>query len=313
MRPRIMGIAIAVAFAAVVPAALAQHEHEKGQEHAKPAKFTMPTTYRQAVQEIQNRLAEIDKLIKAKHLDNVHPQADVIKQVGNQIGQLAAKPDSGVPKDAVKEVNQAGRALAAKFDAIDKVADAGDAAGTQREYDEMVKLTATLAKYIAKTYQCPMKCEGDKTYSAPGRCPKCGMDLKEIASLGSHGGLVAFTADRKRQVELTLSKDNDVRIYFYDEQAKPFSADHVTAQAHAGKKGSKETEHKPVTLTLDSSKSFLSGKVDAASKPPLTLMVTVDFKDGSKAETITFECDAATKAGDEHKEHKGDEHKGHKP
>lgn len=311
MRPGIMGMAITLILAAVVPAALAQHEHGKGQEHGKPTKFTMPTTYRQAVQEIQNRLAEIDKLIKGKHLDDVHAQADVIKQVGNKVGELAAKPDSGVPKDAVKDVNQAGRALAAKFDAIDKVADAGDAAGTQREYDEMVKLTATLAKYIAKTYQCPMKCEGDKTYSAPGRCPKCGMDLKEVASLGPHGGLVAFTADHKRQVELTLSKDNDVHIYFYDEQAKPFSADHVTAQAHAGKKGSKETEHKPVLLTLDSSKSFLSGKVDAASKLPLTIMVTVDFKDGGKAETITFECDATTKAvGDAHKDN---EHKDHKP
>jgi len=29
-------------------------------------------------------------------------------------------------------------------------------------------------------YECPMKCEGKKTYSKPGSCPKCGMDLKEI-------------------------------------------------------------------------------------------------------------------------------------
>jgi hypothetical protein len=26
-------------------------------------------------------------------------------------------------------------------------------------------------------YFCPMKCEGEKTYKAPGSCPKCGMDL----------------------------------------------------------------------------------------------------------------------------------------
>ncbi len=32
----------------------------------------------------------------------------------------------------------------------------------------------------AKKYQCPMKCEGDKTYDKPGKCPKCGMDLKEV-------------------------------------------------------------------------------------------------------------------------------------
>lgn len=29
-------------------------------------------------------------------------------------------------------------------------------------------------------YQCPMKCEGDKTYTEEGSCPVCGMDLKEV-------------------------------------------------------------------------------------------------------------------------------------
>ena len=28
------------------------------------------------------------------------------------------------------------------------------------------------------TYACPMKCEGDKTYSKEGSCPKCKMDLR---------------------------------------------------------------------------------------------------------------------------------------
>lgn len=32
------------------------------------------------------------------------------------------------------------------------------------------------------TYQCPMKCEGDKTYEAPGQCPTCEMELKEVES-----------------------------------------------------------------------------------------------------------------------------------
>ncbi|MCX6312808.1 MAG: hypothetical protein NT084_14390 [Bacteroidetes bacterium] len=32
----------------------------------------------------------------------------------------------------------------------------------------------------AVKYQCPMKCEGEKTYAAPGKCPSCQMDLAEI-------------------------------------------------------------------------------------------------------------------------------------
>ena len=30
-------------------------------------------------------------------------------------------------------------------------------------------------------YQCPMKCEGDKTYDKAGKCPVCNMNLKEKA------------------------------------------------------------------------------------------------------------------------------------
>lgn len=32
---------------------------------------------------------------------------------------------------------------------------------------------------VVKAYACPMKCEGDKTYDKAGKCPTCGMALKE--------------------------------------------------------------------------------------------------------------------------------------
>jgi len=39
----------------------------------------------------------------------------------------------------------------------------------------------TLKEKEKKTvaYSCPMKCEGEKTYDKPGKCPVCGMSLKE--------------------------------------------------------------------------------------------------------------------------------------
>ncbi len=37
-------------------------------------------------------------------------------------------------------------------------------------------------------YQCPMHCEGDKTYDKPGKCPVCGMKLKEVAMNHGHEG-----------------------------------------------------------------------------------------------------------------------------
>lgn len=33
----------------------------------------------------------------------------------------------------------------------------------------------------ATRYFCPMKCEGEKTYDAPGKCPVCHMNLKPVA------------------------------------------------------------------------------------------------------------------------------------
>jgi hypothetical protein len=32
----------------------------------------------------------------------------------------------------------------------------------------------------AKAYQCPMKCEGEKTYAKDGKCPVCNMKLNEL-------------------------------------------------------------------------------------------------------------------------------------
>ncbi len=38
-------------------------------------------------------------------------------------------------------------------------------------------------------YQCPMKCEDDKTYTDKDtKCPVCGMGLKEIEPENDHGG-----------------------------------------------------------------------------------------------------------------------------
>ncbi len=36
-------------------------------------------------------------------------------------------------------------------------------------------------------YHCPMNCEGDKNYTEPGNCPKCGMDLVEQPTLITTG------------------------------------------------------------------------------------------------------------------------------
>lgn len=37
-----------------------------------------------------------------------------------------------------------------------------------------------------KVYQCPMKCEAEKTYDKPGQCPVCKMELQEVEKTNVH-------------------------------------------------------------------------------------------------------------------------------
>ena len=39
-----------------------------------------------------------------------------------------------------------------------------------------------MSKPVAAVYHCPMKCEGDKTYAQQGKCPTCNMDLVKLAT-----------------------------------------------------------------------------------------------------------------------------------
>lgn len=75
----------------------------------------------------------------------------------------------------------------------------------------------------ASTYACPMKCEGDKTYDAPGSCPVCKMDLvpvedhdhehgdeKEEADTGENDGASIFnlTSEWKTEENETIKLED---------------------------------------------------------------------------------------------------------
>lgn len=145
--------ALTTAGAALVfgaPAALAQHGHDEKQPekaHGAGEKHEAPDTYANAIAEIDERLEAIDGLIKGKKLDKVHAEAQVIVDVASTLAQLALKPGSGVPREAVKDINKNAKELAGKFDAIDAAGDSGDEAGTKKVLAEMVALQATLKKY----------------------------------------------------------------------------------------------------------------------------------------------------------------------
>lgn len=71
---------------------------------------------------------------------------------------------------------------------------------------------------LAAKYFCPMKCEGEKTYDQPGRCPVCKMKLKEVpaeasaSASGSTGGVLA--------VPVAAVLDSGTRRIVYVEKAR---------------------------------------------------------------------------------------------
>ncbi|MCK6485896.1 MAG: hypothetical protein L6R00_17350 [Phycisphaerae bacterium] len=281
-------LSLALGVSVSLPARAQQHgDHE----HGAPVEFKMPTTYKAAVREVFFRLHEIEALMAAKKLDQVHAQADVIRKVGDVAGQLALKSDSGVPRESIKEVNRAGRELAAKFDAIDKAADSGDSVGTRRVFDEMKKHADVLRRHSPKEYGCPMRCEGEKTSPKPGKCSQCGMKLQDVLSHmdhnPKHGGVFFMAPDQKHHLEGTISGKGEFRVYFYDEYTKPISAEKFTGEGTAWTQG-KDAET-PLKLRPAPEKAFLTAAVDASVKFPIRIKIFIDFKDGERPQVFDFE------------------------
>ena len=121
-------------------------DHAEG-GHGEPVEFTAPQTYAHAVEAIHAQLEKIESLMATGGLERVHAEAAVIRDIANGIGQLALKAGSGVPRDAVREINLTAKDLVATFGPIDQAGDSGNLAGTRIIYDQMVALFETLEKY----------------------------------------------------------------------------------------------------------------------------------------------------------------------
>ena len=121
-------------------------DHAEG-GHGEPVEFTAPQTYAHAVEAIHAQLEKIESLMATGGLDRVHAEAAVIRDIANGIGQLALKAGSGVPREAVREINLTAKDLVATFGPIDQAGDSGNLAGTRIVYDQMVALFETLEKY----------------------------------------------------------------------------------------------------------------------------------------------------------------------
>jgi hypothetical protein len=188
--------------------ALAQHgEHEQDEAQADQSQ---PETYKQAIHTIEHQLGRIEKLIDTNDLDNVHSEAEVVRDTAKLLARLALQSDSGIPRTAIREINLTAKKLAATFGPIDEAGDSGDLAGTKKVYEEMVSLYGTLEEYIPhQRYACPMGHESGKIFTEPQACSVCGMQLKLLADtqysaeVSPAGGMIR--AGQETTLSITLA------------------------------------------------------------------------------------------------------------
>ncbi len=159
--------------------ALAQHKDD-GHSHGAAAKA--PETYAKAVAEMASRAKEVEEALNKGDLDAAHDEGDVIASIARSLGALALKEGSGVEKAKVKDINNAGKAIAEQMDAIHEAGEKKDVAAAKAAFAKGKAQIETLSAAAPATYYCPMHCEGSKTYDKPGKCPVCSMNLKKQTS-----------------------------------------------------------------------------------------------------------------------------------
>lgn len=158
--------------------ALAQHAHGHAHAEVKPAQ-----TLAEAVSRIREELAEIQKLLAAKSVLAAHEPADAIVSLAGSIGRLALKPDSGVPRQKVRDANLAGKDLAKVAEQFHLAADKNDAAACEKLLPRLTELVNALNAFAPEKWVCDMFCEPGKVFDGPGTCPVCKMAYKPVSQV----------------------------------------------------------------------------------------------------------------------------------
>ncbi len=124
------------------------HGHDEADgEHAHGREFVEPKTLGDAVHMIQESMEAIEDALAENRLGDIHSDAEIITNAAQLVGQLALADGSGVARDAVRDVNVAGRELATASDALHEASDDGDRSKSQTEFDRMKTHVEALSQY----------------------------------------------------------------------------------------------------------------------------------------------------------------------
>ncbi len=139
------------------------HDHEGGHQHSAPeasaahdhahshALLDPPDTLQQAINRIGLELDKIGASMAAGRATDAHQPCDVIVELCTALPKLAMATGSGVPRDAIKTINQAQKDLAAHARAAHVASESGNAADLAPLHKDMVAVYQTLRPYAPES------------------------------------------------------------------------------------------------------------------------------------------------------------------
>jgi hypothetical protein len=264
-----------------------------GHVHGPARPFAIPGRFSEAVTDFRMRLHEIDAAIAARKLYTIPAEAEVIRRLTYCFVPLAFATTSGVPLSENGKLTGLARMVDDRSNSMVRSAKWSDAIAVREYARDLYTLLDLFEAYVPRMYSCPMRCEEQKNYPQPGKCPVCHMRLADTRAhldhQPKHGGIFFMAPDNLHHLEGAMVGGVEFRIYFYDEFTKPISAKPFTVRAEIHY--SDRDEIKAIVLEHGPSTDFLVGKLPAGEKLPVHVKLFADFKDGGGPQVFDFDFD----------------------
>lgn len=261
-----------------------------GHSHLPAPVGPPPGNFRETVIEFRGRLHAADAAIAAGAHHLAAEQAALLSERLSRLAGFVAAPSSGVPCPAQTPVVHAATIAWAAAAALDRSARLSDAIAV-REFDAILNGCLELFEsFVPPVFACPMRCEGDVTYPAPGRCPDCGMKLADTRAhmdhRPRHGGTFFMAADNRHHLEGVL-EGGEFRVYFYDEFTKPLPAGGFAARIEIAQ--ADPDDPRRVNLCAAPSDEYLRASLGQIGGDRVQIKMFVDFKNGERPGVFDFE------------------------
>lgn len=132
------------------------HEHDDGDDHDHDHNHAhvddhgeQPMTYAAAVSQIEHELQEIVELLDTGKVEEAHEACDIIVRICEQLPKLAMDSESGVPREAIKSINQLQKSLADQANKAHAASEGEDADQLKILYAGMAKDFMELCSYVS--------------------------------------------------------------------------------------------------------------------------------------------------------------------